>query len=667
MYGADLRPPSPRPMPKRPESHRLEARSLKAFQDSVPDAWSVDTPSQGADYGIDAMVELFDEADEAEGLGFYVQVKATQERDLSRALKQAFEVATLDYYGKLERPVLMVRYHHPTGSLYAGWHHRMDDGSRKSGQKTKTLRWGEPDRWTEATAPTLARDVRRYAAARRPAGVKPVAASVIVRPGDALTADRARALRRVLRSYPREHVSFTVDAEADNAVAQVEIDGEWAAVDYGGVAATRANLPAALDSRVAARALVDTVVCLVGVAAGGAGHVALGAALVAEHVEDASIRFSPDFVPTAIVVLVEGGRREFALDYVHHLYDVAADEGLSGDERRVVLEGAGWAATHLRFTAGTARHYLEEIHHLLLREVEVRAGLDRGPSLGAALYTLANFLTNEDGSERATREAVRLFNAARKSDPAYCDRAYFASELAGALFGVSRSRAAAAWYERAIELGQDDDETRAYWGDALLLCGRFAEAADAMKAWGDHWERPFWWLKWWTAEWLRDTRGAVIKRRQLDAANVVRDGASAGKHPSDWADAVLALDPLNAGAAFNMGLGLSERGQWGAAVRYFVLCAMLYPQDSESWRNALLSAFNAAIDLEIVALRLAIGRAAAETRGAEFFEAVEDAIDKHPDPSARDAFDAALSALRDAAQEPERMFTVRVYPQDHEP
>ena len=654
-------------MPNRPDSHRLEARSLKAFQDAVPDAWAVDTPSQGADYGIDATVELFDADDEAEGLGFAVQVEGTRQADLGAALGLPFRVATLDYYAKLERPVLLVRYHAPTEALYAGWCHRLDDGRREPGRETKTLRWTDADVWTNATAAALARDVRRYRAARRPAAVRPVAVDVVLREGGALTPERARRLRRVLRTFPDEHVAFATVPGAGDAVACVVIDGGWAEVDYGGVAGTRADLPGRLDAREEVQAFARTLACLVGVCAGCAGHATVGASVVAAHIEGASIWASPGFAPAAVLVLVDGGRRELALGYLHHLYDVAGEEELTDPEWRGLLWSADSAASALR-TRGmdqralgvVAEHEVAEVGALLERAVAVRATRGGGPALGGALYTLANHLYNDDGSPEATRAAVGYYNLARKHEPDYCGRAYFASGLGAALFGVSKYRAAAAWYARAIELGQDDDETTACWGDALMLCGRFAEAEAALSAWADALERPFWWLKWRTAGWLRDRWGDRVERRRSAAADLGwREGAGAQEH-LETAVARLTLDPLDVGAAFNAGVSFADTGRWDEAADHFVLCAMLYPPDVEVWRNALLAALNAGPDR--LALALSVGRAAVRSGGRAFFEAVEDAVDEHPDSAARDVVDEVLTLLRETAPTRVPTFTMRVYP-----
>ena len=136
-------------------------------------------------------------------------------------------------------------------------------------------------------------------------------------------------------------------------------------------------------------------------------------------------------------VLAGGGRREFALDYLHHLYDVAGDEDLTDSEWRVLLQAADNAVTGLRVPGPGTEQEVAEIRALLERTVAVQTARGGAAPLGGALYTLANHLYNDDGSVEATRAAVGYYNRARKHDPAYCDRAYFASELGGALFGVS--------------------------------------------------------------------------------------------------------------------------------------------------------------------------------------------------------------------------------------
>mgnify|MGYP002795085008 CR=1 FL=1 len=70
------------------------------------------------DYGIDAEVELFDEDEKAQGIVFYVQLKATESKKVSSILNVTFDIDTLKYYKKLDIPVLLVRYSDINNSIY---------------------------------------------------------------------------------------------------------------------------------------------------------------------------------------------------------------------------------------------------------------------------------------------------------------------------------------------------------------------------------------------------------------------------------------------------------------------------------------------------------------------------------------------------------------------
>lgn len=75
-------------MPKRTREHILKDESRKHFNDLLPDNWVVRTPAP--DYGIDGEVEIFSKDGSPTGLMFFVQLKATDQKNLSKALKISF-------------------------------------------------------------------------------------------------------------------------------------------------------------------------------------------------------------------------------------------------------------------------------------------------------------------------------------------------------------------------------------------------------------------------------------------------------------------------------------------------------------------------------------------------------------------------------------------------
>lgn len=130
-------------MPKRPRPHELETVSRLAFQQSLPQNWlfrDVDP-----DYGIDGVVELFDNDRVATGDWFLVQLKSTDQKDLKPALCISFKIETVRYYNSLILPLLIVLYHAPSSQIYANWY----KSSQAIGQQsTVTVRLSVDDLWT---------------------------------------------------------------------------------------------------------------------------------------------------------------------------------------------------------------------------------------------------------------------------------------------------------------------------------------------------------------------------------------------------------------------------------------------------------------------------------------------------------------------------------------
>ena len=71
-------------MPQRPRSHQLETESQQIFVSSLPSRWVY--RSITPDYGLDGLVELFDESGKAQGDFFFVQLKSSDKIEISEAL-----------------------------------------------------------------------------------------------------------------------------------------------------------------------------------------------------------------------------------------------------------------------------------------------------------------------------------------------------------------------------------------------------------------------------------------------------------------------------------------------------------------------------------------------------------------------------------------------------
>lgn len=152
-------------MTQRSRSHQIETESRNALRAALPSAWTVERIVN--DYGIDERVEIFDAKGRATGLVFYVQLKATDIGDETRALKIRVREKHLSYWNRLADPVLLVLWHIPTKSLYWRWaHHHHPYGKFSAARPdglippTLTVKFSSRGLWNVADPERLASEVR---------------------------------------------------------------------------------------------------------------------------------------------------------------------------------------------------------------------------------------------------------------------------------------------------------------------------------------------------------------------------------------------------------------------------------------------------------------------------------------------------------------------------
>jgi hypothetical protein len=152
-------------MTQRPRAHQIETESRNALRAALPSAWTVERIEN--DYGVDERVEIFDAKGRATGLVFYVQLKATEIRDDSRALKVRVREEHLSYWNRLADPVLLVLWHVPTKSLYWRWAHHHHPYGKVSAAgpdglipPTLTVSFSSRGRWNPADPGRLLAEVR---------------------------------------------------------------------------------------------------------------------------------------------------------------------------------------------------------------------------------------------------------------------------------------------------------------------------------------------------------------------------------------------------------------------------------------------------------------------------------------------------------------------------
>lgn len=568
-------------MPQRSRQQQIEEEARAAFRDAIPSRWVI-RPLHKDDYGIDDEVEIFDENGFATGRTFLVQNKGTDEENLSTALAMRLKVSTVGYLRQQDRPVLLVRYHAPSRSLYAQWFHAFDVRPRRRNQKRITYRLSAEDVWQDDRPSELAADVERW-----------------------------RTLRLGELLFP-VHINLEILSPVGNlSPGEIEVGLTNAVTDIGDLVTLR-PLPGEIQIPVA----VDA----------GVVHINRGSSpSLSLHHSDFSYdndlgAFIADFFCSLGVWLgmirkdiVAGellSRFAPAAAIIHHDPELAFQAAGSYFRARRIDQYIALVETFLASEDSVHKSTGDFLANLLVLaprlsplEVSRVRGFLESRAVNAAArsddrdasvthYNLGSFLRSQDDY----RAAVAAYWSAAAWDPQYFQRDYFCREIASCLFLLEEYEHAAAFYGAAIGL-EPDPRTVALLADALTMQGQYEEAREAYVEYaetveGDH-----------EPEFL--LRIPLLNRAiEIAGPNQIRQPERADGLFDDVSDAVteedmesriqaaLALDPLSSVTNFNLGVLRNDQGRKEEARDAFLYAALINRGDVEAWTNALFLSYD---------------------------------------------------------------------------
>jgi tetratricopeptide (TPR) repeat protein len=470
----------------------IEEESRRAFAAAVPPEWVV--RNINPDYGVDVEVEVFQHG-EATGPFFYVQLRATDEPDLTTALKLRFRPAQWAYFGALDRPVLLVRFHAPTEELFATWAHRVD-GDLSAASVRVTL--VQDQRIDRTSFDHLLLELTTIRSLRSAALDGPLVLGVSVDSRSSRDVDLwVASLRAASAGEYRVRFEATDDparvpivrVEPDQivvhlGVSSVVLHADHAALSLAVVAADVITGLALVLSRVNQHEL--------------AASLARRSIPVGSLVEERAVDLAGMFVG--------GSRLADAIDTGHHLMDVGR-RGVAASFALMPVMLLGHRASATEAAA---------IESLLTRAADDPDGasdLDRS----RANYSLANWLFSVgEYGDACTRYAL-----AREQDEGYSGRAYFCAEYAAALFEGGFYDDAASWYEAALTL-EFDASLLARLADCHMRAGRYSTALH----WFDRYAAEeaiaadSWYLKHATLRWASSLTG--IENQERDPQDAIR-------------------------------------------------------------------------------------------------------------------------------------------------
>lgn len=565
-------------MPKRKRSQRVEEESRRAFAEELEERFLF--RDEVPDNGIDGSVEEFDHHDNATGLRYSVQLKATDNEDVGTALKRSIPIGHAAYYHAHPLPVLMVRYLADTGDLYVRWWHDPLPGKRvpKADAKSFTIRWSEDDRFEEDDSTRLAEEARGFLELRSSTLRLPLHIETVVEePAFELT---AASIELALDATARERADV-LEMKSVEANGRIIVRSHTLEVELFGALAATMTLEEDYNPGEDGKQLAVDLMALTATAFARRGQNEVAARITSTFFARSTLAQNAEAALLLSGAMTAARRLAEALDVSDEI-----DGAAEGTENTSVL----FTLVPRRHMASLSAAERAQYAAAIERRIERRDASGQAIDASRELISLGNLYRYEQDGPKA----LELYERAAELDPDYLERAYYWRELAGILFFCDRFAESADAYGRGIELGGGEwDEI--LLADALMFAGEYKQAHEAfaetipqLRSVERGAEYP---LKQVMLEHLVEELGLESQARDVTGAyeamsEVMSSLLRESREGASWK--ALELDALNPGAWTVIALAHEDHEDMAKAGLFFLFAALCRPDLPQAWASSFL-------------------------------------------------------------------------------
>lgn len=564
-------------MPKRPRTHSLEDESKNKLRLLLPERWVFRDKTH--DYGIDGEIELFDENDNATGLMFYVQLKATDSKLCSVIHSVSMDIETIRYFYSLDVPVLIVRYSSLRDEFYIKWSSSIDLYYSKPDSKTITIRFNEVDKWDGDTAEAIETRLQLLRQFKNDHIRLPYRTSILLDANAILSCPTLLYLSQIKSEMIRFNDIVTFQDNLSESVVIARIFENELNVEIIGMGGIVSHFDKSQYSDLdGAKSIVPLIIRSIGIWLILNASPERGYKILTDNGLFRDIIDMPDLFTVCLTKLIRSSAYSSLLDEIYDCY-----KGALNTYQMLSIPAIMYASV-----VGVSRlqEELAAFWEKSLNEVYNRC---EDQEVGAYVYSLGNLLRCLGRS----KEAFHLYWKAKKLVPQYLARDYYYREIAGVLFHLYRFELSAKLYLKAFEIGKDP-QAIALHADALMYNGQYREALGKFDDFlsvcsKDDFSVSEWMLKRCCLDYM--VNGCSISN-QIRKPQLAEKLASDGKPNMESLDKAIESDALCGLAWFNLGCLLKDESNWNHAAMSYLICGLLQPHDIEAWVDAVLCTFN---------------------------------------------------------------------------
>ena len=599
-------------MPIRPDQHKLEDLSRVKFQLILPNRWVY--RDKDKDYGIDGEIELFDLEDKAQGLLFYVQLKATESKDETTIMNVDFSIETLKYYKKLEIPVLLVRYSEFRDCFYVKWIYNVDMFLSKKNAKTLRIKLEKEDLWTSSTSNEIEKQLLKLKKIKSGRFNFPISFTFTIKENyihDISKSILQTQLKKELKSY-----SDTIELSSkDESLLEIVLDKEKLKINLSDIAgctfhSIHLREKEGFSERIAKDVLLGLSASMVQI-----GQIDYCGKIIFENKLQSRLIEMHDLLIYILPPLFKSSYFDDVLNLIGDFFDSEKSFEVTIISRVNILLSA----------KSESKTKIKAIEHFLTNRLHSAIKKNDNTLIGIAYYNLGNHYRGQGKFYESTTHYI----AAKKYEPKYLNQDYYFSELAGVLFLLDKYKISAHFYGKSIELGAGG-LTKALYADALMFSGEYQKAVDNFQDYLNEIEEPQdeFFLKSLCLEVVIKKYKIISQKRNYLTATCNADLSVAenGLTPKQQIEKSLKSDLLCGLAWFNYGIIQSKELDFDAAMLSFAMVGLIQRNDIGAWKNSTLCCINSKSGLGWLPL---IIRTAYLINGEEYVEQLLIEFEQH--------------------------------------